>query len=196
MKTMMEDGREVEFSPKKQVLFNTVADGNGLRIDMAFSDGQYRTFTIPSTEALHGYALYGLRTYVKSLLGASGCSLDFDRSVEALTAGPWAAKRRAPRGSGPKASPLERALAIAFDKPIEAARSFVASKTREERFALGKDVRIAALLAQFKAEDEAAAQARKAAKTGSAAPDLLAGFALPTIVGVHEGVLNDAENVQ
>lgn len=172
MTTLMTDGKEVDFG-KKTAVFNVTDDSNGLTLTAATVDGNYSSHTIGSVEELHAYAAYGLRAFARSqnLSSAEGFN-------DVNWSDPTARKPRA--SAGPKATPLEAALAEVTGKEVSVLRPWLESKSRKERNALANDPRVITVLARYKAEAEEAKRARKAAKAGDDAPapvDLLADIA-------------------
>lgn len=166
--TTMTDSREVDFG-KKTALYNVTHDA-GVSLTGAFSDGEYRSYTVaPESEA--EWAAYGLRAFVKGL--NLGSSADFDAKVESFAKGPFAVQPRSSKG--PAALPIETALVQVTGKTLEAVRAFLAGKTRKEINALKADVRIAPLYAAAQAAELARKQANKAAPDAPQA-DLLDGL--------------------
>jgi hypothetical protein len=154
--TTMTDSREVDFG-KKTALYNVTHDA-GVSLTGAFSDGEYRSYTVaPESEA--EWAAYGLRA--------------FDAKVESFAKGPFAVQPRSSKG--PAALPIETALVQVTGKTLEAVRAFLAGKTRKEINALKADVRIAPLYAAAQAAELARKQANKAAPDAPQA-DLLDGL--------------------
>lgn len=171
-KIAMTDGREVDFG-KKTALYNVTHEA-GVSIMGAFSDGEYRSFTVDEANVAE-WAAYGLRAYVKGLNLKS--SAEFD--AKDLSAGPNATQPRASKGTA--SLPIERALAAVTGRTIEQVRAKLAGLSRKEVNALKADVRIAPIYAAEQAADLAKRAANKAAKAETPVEqvDLLADFAEP-----------------
>jgi len=172
--TLMTDGREVDFGKKDFALHSKIESDGSVTVEAAFADGEYRSFTLPVwgedkglNAALSAYAAAGLEAPLKRFLNG-GMSHDFDLALPLLPNGPDIRKPRA--SSGPKLSPLQRALVELTGKTAEAVVAWVDGKSRKERFALSRDARVAPILARYLAEEQAA----KAAKKGETVDDLLA----------------------
>lgn len=167
--TTMNDGREVDFG-KKEALYN-VTHENDVTIMGAFSDGEYKSYTVQA-DKLSEWAAYGLRAFVKSK--AQKSSQDWNSEV--LDAGPFATQPRA--SSGTAALPIEKALVSVTGKTLEAVRAFLNGKSRKEVNALKADPRIAPVYAAEQAALLAAKADRKALKADAPVEqvDLLAGL--------------------
>lgn len=181
--TTMTDGREVDFG-KKFLFVETSASAEGVKAEIAFIDGQYRTFLITDPELL---AIYAAKA-VEGALARLESSSDFDVCLPSLNDGP---SYRKPRETNPLAAltPTQRALVELTGKTPEAIVAWTASKTKAEVLSLRNDEKIAPILARYKAE-EATKAAERAAKKGKevAAPvDLLS-----DLLGAAEESLNDS----
>ena len=170
----MNDGRLVEFPPKRKVSkesFITEVDGVvSVQTRLDFRNGESRLFTIP-TALLAKFAAHGaeqkLGDAMSGLANVEDGILAVDDLIDQLYQGNWNTPRAASEMAG--ASILVRALVELKGQPVEKVKDFVKAKSAAERTALRNAPAVKAIIERLEAE--------KVAKAGNInADELLSGL--------------------
>lgn len=172
----MNDGRLVEFPPKRKVAkesFIMANDDDGsvaVQTRLDFRNGETRLFTIP-TALLAKFAAHGaeqkLGDAMAGLANIEDGILAVDDLIDQLYQGNWNTPRAASEMAG--ASILVRALVELKGQPVEKVKDFVKAKSAAERTALRNAPAVKAIIERLEAE--------KVAKAGNInADELLSGL--------------------
>lgn len=171
----MNDGRLVEFPPKRKVskesLITTNDDGSfTVQTRLDFRNGESRLFTIP-VAMLAKFAAHGaeqkLGDAMSGLANVEDGILAVDDLIDQLYQGNWNTPRAASEMAG--ASILVRALVELKGQPVEKVKDFVKAKSAAERTALRNAPAVKAIIERLEAE--------KVAKAGNInADELLSGL--------------------
>ena len=171
----MNDGRLVEFPPKRKVSkesFITTNDDGSFTVQtrLDFRNGESRLFTIP-TALLAKFAAHGaeqkLGDALSGLANVEDGILAVDDLIDQLYQGNWNTPRAASEMAG--ASILVRALVELKGQPVEKVKDFVKAKSAAERTALRNAPAVKAIIERLEAE--------KVAKAGNInADELLSGL--------------------
>ena len=171
----MNDGRLVEFPPKRKVSkesFITTNDDGSFTVQtrLDFRNGESRLFTIP-TALLAKFAAHGaeqkLGDAMSGLANVEDGILAVDDLIDQLYQGNWNTPRAASEMAG--ASVLVRALVELKGQPVEKVKDFVKAKSAAERTALRNAPAVKAIIERLEAE--------KVAKAGNInADELLSGL--------------------
>lgn len=150
----MTDNRLVDFAGKRKLLKESFVAADGtVSIRLDFRNGETRTFAIPSNLtakfAAHG-AEQKLGDEIAGLDDIDDCVMAVDELIERLNKGEWSQKREGNGMAG--TSILARALSEAMGKPIEAIKTFLASKSQAEKVALRNNPRIKPVIERLEAE--------------------------------------------
>lgn len=149
----MENGEEVKFPGKRNVLKSTEIDGNAVTLTMKFKNGAVRTFKM-NPDLLMTFAAHGMESkYGDEMAGLKDIE-DMVLAVEDLDArlqtGEWGVKRESNGMAG--TSVLARALVEHSGKPIEVIKDFLAKKNNAEKLALRTHPDLAPIIARIEAE--------------------------------------------
>ena len=171
----MNDGRLVEFPPKRKVskesFITTNDDGSfAVQTRLDFRNGESRLFTIPAA-LLAKFAAHGaeqkLGDAMSGLANVEDGILAVDDLIDQLYQGNWNTPRAASEMAG--ASILVRALVELKGQPVEKVKDFVKAKSAAERTALRNAPAVKAIIERLEAE--------KVAKAGNInADELLSGL--------------------
>ena len=171
----MNDGRLVEFPPKRKVskesFITTNSDGSfTVQTRLDFRNGESRLFTIPAA-LLTKFAAHGaeqkLGDAMAGLTNIEDGILAVDDLIDQLYQGNWNTPRAASEMAG--ASILVRALVELKGQPVEKVKDFVKAKSAAERTALRNAPAVKAIIERLEAE--------KVAKAGNInADELLEGL--------------------
>lgn len=163
----MDDGRVVEFSPKKKLIKTSLKNADGtLQVRLDWANGETRLFTLP-TELLAEFALHGasqkLGDEISGVEKIDDCVNTVDELIERLKQGKWNEERAA--GSGNGSSVLYKALCEFYDgrKTPEEVRSWMATLDAKTKLALRANPRVKVIVDRLEAE--------KAAKAGKSVID-------------------------
>lgn len=167
----MNDGRLVEFPPKRKVSkesFITTNDDGSFTVQtrLDFRNGESRLFTIP-VAMLAKFAGHGaeqkLGDAMSGLANVEDGILAVDDLIDQLYQGNWNTPRAASEMAG--ASILVRALVELKGQPVEKVKDFVKAKSAAERTALRNAPAVKAIIERLEAE--------KVAKAGNIDADAL-----------------------
>ena len=171
----MNDGRLVEFPPKRKVSkesFITTNDDGSFTVQtrLDFRNGESRLFTLPAA-MLAKFAAHGaeqkLGDAMSGLANVEDGILAVDDLIDQLYQGNWNTPRAASEMAG--ASILVRALVELKGQPVEKVKDFVKAKSAAERTALRNAPAVKAIIERLEAE--------KVAKAGNInADELLEGL--------------------
>lgn len=171
----MNDGRLVEFPPKRKVskesFITTNDDGSfAVQTRLDFRNGESRLFTLPAA-MLAKFAAHGaeqkLGDAMSGLANVEDGILAVDDLIDQLYQGNWNTPRAASEMAG--ASILVRALVELKGQPVEKVKDFVKAKSAAERTALRNAPAVKAIIERLEAE--------KVAKAGNInADELLEGL--------------------
>ena len=171
----MNDGRLVEFPPKRKVSKESFITANedgsfAVQTRLDFRNGESRLFTIP-TALLTKFAAHGaeqkLGDAMSGLANVEDGILAVDDLIDQLYQGNWNTPRAASEMAG--ASILVRALVELKGQPVEKVKDFVKAKSAAERTALRNAPAVKAIIERLEAE--------KVAKAGNInADELLEGL--------------------
>lgn len=149
----MEDGTELKFPMKRNVLKDTVIDGDSVTLTMKFKNGAVRSFVMNSA-LLMTFAAHGMESkYGDEMAGLKDIE-DMVLAVEdlhkRLETGAWGVKRESNGMAG--TSVLARALVEHSGKPIEVIKDFLAKKDNAQKLALRTHPDLAPIIARIEAE--------------------------------------------
>ena len=171
----MNDGRLVEFPPKRKVSkesFITANDDGSFAVQtrLDFRNGESRLVTLPAA-MLAKFAAHGaeqkLGDAMSGLANVEDGILAVDDLIDQLYQGNWNTPRAASEMAG--ASILVRALVELKGQPVEKVKDFVKAKSAAERTALRNAPAVKAIIERLEAE--------KVAKAGNInADELLEGL--------------------
>ena len=154
----MNDGRLVEFPPKRKVskesFIATNDDGSfTVQTRLDFRNGESRLFTIPAA-MLAKFAAHGaeqkLGDAMSGLANVEDGILAVDDLIDQLYQGNWNTPRAASEMAG--ASILVRALVELKGQPVEKVKDFVKAKSAAERTALRNAPAVKAIIERLEAE--------------------------------------------
>lgn len=151
----MDDGKIVDFAGKRKMLKTSIFHEDGsisLRLD--FVNGETRTFPL-STSLLPKFAAHGAeQKYGDETAGlddVEDCIMAVDELSMRLAAGEWGLARKSGNGmSG--ASILARALVEHSGKSMVDIKTFLGTKTQEQKIALGKNPKVFPICERMRAE--------------------------------------------
>lgn len=149
----MSDGRAVDFPGKRQLIKTSTIDGQDLRVQLDFRNGETRLFTLPanliSQFALHG-AEQKLGDEIAGVKDLDDAVLAIDELIDRLYNGEWGAKRETSGIAG--TSVLVRALIEATGKTAEQIKAFLSNKSHAEKLALRTSAKIKPIVDRIEAE--------------------------------------------
>lgn len=149
----MDDGREVEFAGKRQLLKSSgISEDGVVTVRMDFRNGETRTFTIPDGLLLQ-FAAHGaeqkLGDETAGLSDIDDMILAIDTLTDRLNKGEWGVKREVSGLAG--ASVLAKALVEHTGKAAPVIREFLAGKSQAEKVALRNNPAIQPIIARLEA---------------------------------------------
>lgn len=163
----MQDGRNVDFAGKRQMLKEPAADDNGASVRFDFRNGETRLFTIDKSSALFArFAAHGIAQKIGDEAAGEkdvdDAVLSIDELIDRLNKGEWTTKKEGGGMGG--TSVLLRALVEATGKTTEQIKAFLKGKTQAEKLALRNSKKYKPIVDRIEAE-----KASKAAKIDTAA---------------------------
>lgn len=175
----MDDGRDVEFAGKKQLIKSHTIDADGnvvIRLD--FVNGETRTHKIVPSLLLK-FAAHGaeqkLGDEVAGVKDVEDMVQAIDELLTRLEQGEWNVKREANGMAG--ASILAKALIEMTGKDRDTIKAFLAAKTQAEKVALRSNGKLKPIIDRLEAEK--AARAKPKAGPTIDTDELLAGLDAP-----------------
>lgn len=167
----LKDGTTAEFTEKQKMQLEVTSTYDGISYRACFANGEVRTGTVPASliarASEHGIG-QKLRDSISGEKTVEDAVGSFEDVADTLVSGEWTQQRSS--GDGPKASKTELAVALAAVRGIavEAAASWLATKTPAEKIKLRQVPAISLKIAQMRAE--------KAAAKGDEGDDVFAGL--------------------
>lgn len=149
----MEDGRIVEFAGKRKMLKSATVDGNEVKIQLDFRNGQTRLFTVPPA-MLGKFAAHGaeqkLGDETAGLEDVEDCVMAVDELIDRLYGGEWGQRREANGMAG--TSVLARALCELTGKTRDQIKTFLSGKTQAEKVALRNSAKVKPIIDRLESE--------------------------------------------
>ena len=152
-------------------------NGDGsTELSIKFANGEQRSFTLSREHPLYdNFAAHGvakkLRDQIGSLKDTAAAVGAVDKLLAAFERGEWNAERNATGEGAPQVGVLAQALSRLYGTSHEKSQEYVAKLDKKQQADLRATPKVAAVIADIKAEQEA----RRAAKAKAAGKDVGAG---------------------
>lgn len=149
----MTDGRVVGFGKKQKLVKTSTIDGDSVSVGLDFSNGETRSFSIPSN-MLARFAAHGAEQKLGDAIAGEteigDAVLAVDDLLARLNAGEWNITRAAGAFAG--TSVLIQALVEASGKTIADIKAFLDGKSQAEKLALRRSAKIKPIVERIESE--------------------------------------------
>lgn len=149
----MSDSRVVAFNAKqKLVKTSTIGEDGSIAVTLDFSNGETRTFVVPSALLLK-FAAHGAEQKLGDAIAGetdvADAVVSMDDLLKRLNAGEWNIKREAGAFAG--TSVLIQALVEASGKTVDDIKAFLANKSQQEKLALRRSDKLRPIIERLEA---------------------------------------------